>query len=263
MLPRDRNPYTPGAGQNPPVLSGRSHELATFETTLTRLGNGRSARCQLVVGLRGVGKTVLLNQFARRATQRGWVVVEHELRPSGDLFSTVTRMVRDALVAIAPPSAWDAAARRLGSLLSGIGASYSIAGLTVRVAPGGQDDPALSMDVTRDLTDLLLALGEAARQHERGVVLLFDELQFAATEPLGALVTALHKVAQRELPVTMVAAGLPQTRGVLAEAASCSERMFALAESGAPEVASRDVAELLGLRSSTQAGQTRDALIRG
>ena len=247
-------------------------------------------------------------------------------------------------------------------MLSGIGASYSIAGLTVQVRPSrGEAAPAPSMDVTRDLTDLLLTLGEAARQHERGVVLLFDELQFAATDPLGALVTALHKVAQRELPVTMVAAGLPQTRGVLAEAASYSERMFALAEvgpltggdarralvepaeqegvswssealdevvrftegypyflqlfgdllwqhatseplsardvartaplvrsaldnrffprterlpvaqrrylramaeSGAAEVASRDVAELLGLRSSTQAGQTRDALIR-
>lgn len=127
MLSHDRTPCTPGAGQNPPVLSGRSHELTGFEVTLTRLATGRSAQCQLVVGVRGVGKTVLLNQFARRATERGWVVVDHELRPSGDLF--------------------------------------------------------------------------------------------AAAEPLGALVTALHEVAQRELPVTMVAAGLPQTRGVLAEAA--------------------------------------------
>lgn len=120
-------------------------------------------------------------------------------------------------------------------MLSRIGASYSIAGLTVQVRPSrGEAAPAPSMDVTRDLTDLLLTLGEAARQHGRGVVLLFDELQFAATDPLGALVTALHEVAQRELLVTMVAAGLPQTRGVLAEAASYAERMFALAEVGPP-----------------------------
>lgn len=86
--------------------------------------------------------------------------------------------------------------------------------------------------MARDLTDLLLALGETAREHRTGLALLFDELQFASTEPLGALVTALHKVAQRELPVTMVAAGLPQTRGVLAEAASYAERMFMAVEVG-------------------------------
>lgn len=227
------NPYTPGAGQTPAVLSGRDAELARFEATLVRLEQGRPAQCPLVVGLRGVGKTVLLNQFARRAVQRDWVVVEHELTVSGDLFATTTRLVRDALLQVAPPSAWRSAARRAGALLRALEVTYGVAGLSISTS-SLDDEPlaAASHDMARDLTDLVVALGNAAREHKRGVALLFDELQFAKTEPLGALVTALHKVAQRELPVTLVAAGLPQTRGVLAEAASYAERMFAPVEVG-------------------------------
>lgn len=227
------NPYTPGAGQTPALLTGRDAELARFDATLIRLAAGRPAQCPLIVGLRGVGKTVLLNEFARRAVSRDWVVVEHELTSSGDLFATTTRLARDALLQVAPPSAWKASARRVSDVLRALEVSYSVAGLTI-TTPAGTSEPThvASMDMARDLTDLLVSLGEAARDHERGVALLFDELQFAATAPLGALVTALHKVAQRQLPVTLVAAGLPQTRGVLAEAASYAERMFAPLEVG-------------------------------
>lgn len=227
-----RNPYTPGAGQTPPVLLGRDEELARFDAVLTRLEQGRAAQCPLVVGLRGVGKTVLLNEFGRRAVRREWVVVEHELTPSGDLFATTTRLVRDALLQVSPPSSWTAAARRVGALLRALEFSYSVAGLSIATGDAGGPDVSPTMDMARDLSDLLVGLGEAAREHDRGVALLFDELQFASVDPLGALVTGLHKVAQRQLPVTMVAAGLPQTRGVLAEAASYAERMFAPVEVG-------------------------------
>lgn len=227
------NPYTPGAGQTPAVLTGRDSELARFDATLARLSRGRSAQCPLIVGLRGVGKTVLLNQFARRAIARDWVVVEHELTAAGDLFAITTRLVREALLQVAPPSAWKSGARRVAGLLRSLEISYSVAGLTVASPSAGEaETPAASMDMSRDLTDLIVALGDAGREHGRGVALLLDELQFAPTEPLGALVTAMHKVAQRDLPVTLVAAGLPQTRGVLAEAASYSERMFAPVEVG-------------------------------
>lgn len=225
------NPYTPGAGQTPAVLTGRDDELARFETTLLRLERGRSAQCPLIVGRRGVGKTVLLNEFARRALARDWVVVEHELTPAGDLFSTTTRLVREALLQIAPVSAWKRGARRVSAFLESLELTYQIAGL--RIGTGDSDDAVVaSSDVSRDLTELLVALGQAAAEHERGVALLLDELQFAQTPPLAALVNALHKVAQRQLPVTLVAAGLPQTRGVLAEAASYAERMFDPVEVG-------------------------------
>lgn len=222
-----RNPYTPGAGQTPALLTGRQQELMDFEARLQRLERQRAAQCTLLVGLRGVGKTVLLNRFAKQAAQRNWVVVEHEMNASGDLLATVARLSRTALLELAPPSSWKKAASRVREMLRSIEVSYKLAGLSVALPADDSDPPRpASGDAAHDLTELLLALGSAAREHERGVVMLFDELQFAAIEPLGALVAALHKVAQRTLPLTVVAAGLPQTRGILAEAASYSERMF-------------------------------------
>ena len=224
-----RNPYTPGAGQEPALLSGRDTELQDFTARLRRLETGRSAQCTLIVGLRGVGKTVLLNRFSREAWIRKWVVVDHELTASGDFFATVTRLARDALYEIAPPSRWQRAGHRVAAILASIEITYQIAGLSI-TSPGARADDAASINVSgdqaRDLTELLLALGDAAQDHQRGVLFVLDELQFAPVAPLGALIAALHKVAQRNRPLTMVAAGLPQTRGVLAEAATYSERMF-------------------------------------
>jgi hypothetical protein len=223
------NPYTPGAGQRPAVLSGREVELTNFRAQLQRLERGRAAQCTLLVGLRGVGKTVLLNRFSQEASRRDWVVVEHELRAHNDLLPVLARLARAALLELAPPSRWKAAGRRVSTVLRSMEVRYSIAGLSLSL-PALQDpgdaEVSASGDPSHDITELLLALGAAAREHERGVAILFDELQFAPVEPLGALLTGLHKVAQRDLPLTAVAAGLPQTRGVLARAASYSERMF-------------------------------------
>ncbi len=221
------NPYTPGAGQEPAVLSGRDTELQDFAARLRRLEAGRGAQCTLIVGLRGVGKTVLLNRFAREALTRRWIVVDHELSATGAFFATIARLSRDALHELAPPSRWQKAGQRVASILAAIEITYSIAGLSVTSPENPETGTSsASGDPARDLTELLVALGQAAQDHDRGVVFALDELQFAPVEPLGALIAALHKVAQRNLPLTLVAAGLPQTRGVLAEAATYSERMF-------------------------------------
>jgi hypothetical protein len=241
-----KNPYTPGAGQTPAVLSGREDELRDFEARLQRLELGRSAQCTLIVGLRGVGKTVLLNRFAVQAIARDWVVVEHELNAKADLLVTIARLSRQALLELAPPSSLQRAGHTVAGLLRSFEISYSIGGLGVSLPAAGEarhERPA-SGDPGRDLTDLLVALGEAASEHDRGVAFLFDELQFAAAEPLGAFVAGMHKVAQRALPLTTVAAGLPQTRGVLAEAASYSERMFETRTVGA--LGQADAARALG-----------------
>lgn len=227
MLSQGANPYTPGAGQQPTFLSGRDRELEDFASRLSRLERGRGAQCTLIVGLRGVGKTVLLNRFAQVAADRNWIVVDYELTGSSDLLATVGRLARQALLELDPPSSWSRAAKRTASVLRGMEVSYSIAGLGIALS--GSEDPAdstASGDPARDVSELFVSLGEAAKEKDRGIALLFDELQFASAEPLGALVAGLHKVAQRNLPITAVAAGLPQTRGVLAEAASYSERMF-------------------------------------
>lgn len=225
-LPPAANPYTPGAGQQPAVLSGRETELADFEARLQRLERGRAAQCTLIVGLRGVGKTVLLNQFAQVALGRDWVIVEYEVTTKADLLGTLARLSRQALFEIAPPSAWERAGKKVADLLRGMEIRYEIAGLSVTLPSGAEARADASGDPTHDVTELLVSLGELARSHNRAVAFMFDELQFAAVEPLGAFMAALHKVAQRNLPLTAVAAGLPQTRGVLAEAASYSERMF-------------------------------------
>lgn len=222
-----RNPYTPGAGQQPAVLSGREQELSEFAARLRRLSGGRGAQCTLVVGLRGVGKTVLLNRFGDEALRRRWVVVEHELTAKGDLLAVVARLSRQALLEVRPPGGGlGAGGRRLVGLLRAMEVRYEIAGLGFALPAVAEDTSVASGDVTHDLTELLVAVGTAAQEADRGVVILFDELQFAPVEPLGALVAALHKVAQHNLPLTLVAAGLPQTRGILAEAGSYSERMF-------------------------------------
>jgi len=226
-----RNPYTPGAGMRPAVLSGREREIAEFEGVLHRLDQGRGAQCTLVVGLRGVGKTVLLSELAGKATARGWVVAEHEVRSHSAMVAALARMVREAMVMLAPPSAWRSAGTRVLEALRGLELSYSITGLTVGFTGAG--DRHATGDLGQDMSELLVALGAAAVEHQRGVVLMLDELQFASTSVLGGLAAGLHRVAQRQLPVTLVAAGLPQTRGLLGEAASYTERMFRIHTVGA------------------------------
>lgn len=226
MLDPAANPYTPGAGQQPAFLSGREAELRDFEARLTRLERGRAAQCTLIVGLRGVGKTVLLNRFAQVALKRDWVVVEQELTPRAELLATLARLSRQALFEIEQPSAWKRAGRKVADLLRSMEVRYEIAGLSATLPSADTSTAQATGDAAHDMTELMLALGEVATANDRAVAFLFDELQFADTEPLGALIAGLHKVSQKNLPITAVAAGLPQTRGVLAEAASYSERMF-------------------------------------
>ncbi len=113
-------------------------------------------------------------------------------------------------------------------------------GLTWAGFPEAEPGSADSGDLAMDLTDVIVALGEAAREKERGVIFLFDELQFATAEPLGAFITALHKVVQRNLPVTMVGAGLPMLPELTGQAKSYAERLFTNAVIGALERAQAD-----------------------
>jgi len=257
VLTPELNPYTPGAGRRPTALAGRQIEQDSFSTTLRRLRNGPGASCLLVIGLRGVGKTVLLNRFARLALDQDWIVADHEFDSRTDLVATIATLARQALLEMAPPSTWQKAGKRTARALHGLKATYSLAGLTVSIGGSEAAEPGVadSGDLSRDLTDLLVSLGEAARDRGTGVVLLFDELQFAQIEPLGALVAALHKVGQRELPLTLVGAGLPQLRGVLAEARSYSERLFSVIEVGP---LSQDAAYEALVTPAVQAGADYD-----
>jgi hypothetical protein len=226
MRPHD-NPYTPNAGARPPALVGRDAQMTAFEVLLDRLRKGHTEQSMLITGLRGVGKTVLLGDFERRARDRGWVTAEAEITKHVEFGPRMAHLVRRALFELAPKSRWREralrAARALKSFQVTISPDGSItAGLDVDVLEGTADSGSLS----DDLSDLFVALGEAAREQDGGVVFLMDEVQFLSTVELEALIAALHKSVQRQLPITLVGAGLPQLPRLAGEAKSYAERLF-------------------------------------
>lgn len=226
MDPRE-NPYTPNAGAQPPALTGREDELTAFEVLLARLERGASEQSMIITGLRGVGKTVLLGAFRARAESRHWSTVEAEITKTSEFGTNIGQLARRALLQIAPRARWEDRARRAAAVLK----SFS---LTLRpdgsLNAGFDFDPAEGVadsgNFAEDLTDLFVALGEAARAHETGVVFLFDEIQFLHMSQLEALIAALHRTVQRSLPITLVAAGLPQIPRLAGQAKSYAERLF-------------------------------------
>ena len=223
------NPYTPNAGARPDVVVGRDDQLESFDILLRRLDRGRSEQSMIITGLRGVGKTVLLGQFREKAQAAGWAVVEHEVSKHDDAaFRLETALkLRAALLQLAPRARWTERFRR---------AAAALGSFTVTVDPHGQFQAGMNVDVidgladhgnlVMDLTDVLVAVGEAAQDHRHGVIMLFDEVQFLAKGQLEPVIMALHKTVQRRLPVTLVGAGLPQMAELAGDAKSYAERLF-------------------------------------
>jgi len=226
MDPR-RNPYTPNAGARPPVLVGRDDQLEAFDVLLARLENGYAEQSLLVTGLRGVGKTVLLGEFRARAEAAGWVAIEAEITRQTDFGTRMAQLGRRALLHIAPKARWKDRARRAAGILKSFTLTVTSDGaLTAALDVDPVEGQADSGQFVEDLADLLVALGEAARDHDTGVVLLFDEIQFLSSDEFEALIVALHRTVQRALPITMVGAGLPQIARLAGEAKSYAERLF-------------------------------------
>lgn len=181
----------------------------------------------LVTGLRGVGKTVLLTSFEERASERGWTTVEAEITKTTDFGLRMAQLVRRALFQLAPKARWRERAIRAAAVLKSFQLTVApdgtlTAGINVDAAEGLAD----SGDLGEDLTDLLVALGEAAREHDSGVAFLIDEVQLLKAPDFEALIAALHKTVQRCLPITLVRAGLPQLPRLAGEAKSYAERLF-------------------------------------
>jgi hypothetical protein len=223
------NPYTPNAGAEPEAVVGRDDQLESFDLLLARLTRGRTEQSMIITGLRGVGKTVLLGQFRSKALAQEWAVVELEVsKHSEDEFRrAMSTRLRSTLLELSPKARWTDRFRHAAAVLKSftvsVDASGSLtAGLDVEAAEGFADHGDLAMD----LTDVFLALGEVAREKDRGVVLLFDEVQFLSKQELEALIQALHKMVQRKLPITMVGAGLPQIAELAGDAKSYAERLF-------------------------------------
>lgn len=226
MDPR-KNPYAPGAGTKPPALVGRDAEIQPFDVLLERLERGYAEQSMIITGLRGVGKTVLLDVFREKAELRDWATVEWEVEKNSTFAAKIAMHARRALLQIAPRARWENRALRAAAVLKSFTVTLNpdgalTAGLDVEALAGVADSGTLA----EDLSDLLVALGEAAQERGIGVIFLLDEIQYLEVAELEALIAALHKCARRSLPVTLVGAGLPQIPRLAGEAKSYSERLF-------------------------------------
>lgn len=225
---RTYNPYSPGAGAPPPELVGRDLLRADVAVSIQRLRLGRSAKSTLMVGLRGVGKTVLLEKLRSEAEAQGILTVRAETPEKRSLPALLAPQLRSALLQLSRVESAKALAVRGLSALAGFAKrlklKYTDLELSFDEEPIiGESD---SGDLEVDLSSLLERVGEAARAAHTAVVLFLDELQYVNEEQFGALIAALHRCAQRALPVGIVGAGLPQLRAVAGNAKSYAERMF-------------------------------------
>lgn len=224
------NPYTPGAGTPPRALVGRDRELEQFRVLLGRLERELPERSMVLTGLRGVGKTVLLGRMRRMATEQEWLGILVEARREVDLRQRLAAGVQDVLEDLDRSERARAAVARLRNWLPTFRGTITASGeLSLTLDPTQRPTAPLE----DDLVVLIERLGIAARAAGRGVALFIDELQELGHEPMEALCAAIHRANQETHPVALVAAGLPTLPGLLAEAKSYAERLFAYPEIGA------------------------------
>jgi len=229
-----RNPYAPGAGSPPPELAGRSAIRRDIEIRLKRLRIGRPAKSIMMVGLRGVGKTVLLDQMRRDAESNGIQTVRVEAPEGRSLPALLAPALRLALLHLSKKeAAKDYAIRGLKALAGFVG-KLKLTFNDIEVGLDYEPEPGLADngDLEVDLAMLLEQVGLAARAAETAVVLFIDEMQYVEEPQMAALISAIHRCAQEKLPITILGAGLPQLRGRMGEAKSYAERLFDFPEIG-------------------------------
>jgi hypothetical protein len=227
-----RNPYAPGAGQRPPELAGRDREIGQFEVVLERVARGRPERSLVLTGLRGVGKTVLLNTFRSMALQRLWGTGKIEARPDQSIRRPVAGALHMAVRELAPRHrAPDRVEYFLGVLKAFAlrdptapkGSSVTVTlGLDVPAQRGRAD----SGDLEVDLTELFAEAASVAADLGVGIALFVDEMQDVPAADVSALCTACHELSQSGDPLIVVGAGLPHLPSVLSASKSYSERLF-------------------------------------
>lgn len=229
------NPFSPGAGSPPPELVGRDPILEKARILLGRIRQRRAEKSLLLTGLRGVGKTVLLNEIERLAVSTGYrtITVEaHEDKPLGPLLAPHLRSLLYDLDRLA--GAGDKVKRGFRVLRSFIGAlrvKYADIELGLDVDP--EHGSADSGDIELDLPSLFVAVGEAAEERGMAIAIFIDEVQYFTSKELGALIMAMHRIQQRQLPIVLLGAGLPILPGLAGESKSYAERLFSFPEVGA------------------------------
>lgn len=222
------NPYAPGAGSQPPELAGRNELIEMARIALERTRLRLAAKSLMLVGLRGVGKTVLLDHIREQAEQSGIQTIRIEAPERRSLPALMAPQLRQALLRLSRHEKARDLAQRALRALAGFAKALKVKYEDIEVGLDFEPEPGLADngDLEHDLQDLLDAAGAAAESAGTALALFIDELQYVKEDELAALVTALHRSAQRRHPVVLVGAGLPQLRGRMGRAKSYAERLF-------------------------------------
>lgn len=222
------NPYSPGAGTPPPELAGRDTLREKVRIALERVRLGKPTKSVLMVGLRGVGKTVLLDQFAKEAEASGLHTMRIEAPEDRSLPALLAPELRLALIRLSRVEKARDLSRRALRGLAGFAGALKFKYEDIHVGLDFEPEPGLADagDLEHDLQSLLEAAGQAAQAAGTALVLFIDELQYVSEVELAALITALHRANQRQLPIVLVGAGLPQLRARAGKAKSYAERLF-------------------------------------
>jgi hypothetical protein len=228
-----RNPFAPGAGSQPPELAGRDAILSDAAIALQRVVQGKHHASQMLLGLRGTGKTVLLNKIERLAEAHGhltaFIEAPEDKRLAELIYPRLHRVLRKLSMVEAAKTATHKAMRALRAFASAFRISVGDVSLSVDPEAGSAD----SGNLEDDLSDLFIRVGEAAKAAGKAWTLLIDEVQYLSEEELSALIVAIHRGNQKALPVLFFGAGLPQMAALSSEAKSYAERLFSYPPVGA------------------------------
>ena len=230
-----QNPFSPGAGAPPPELVGRDPILEEARILFGRVKRKRPEKSMLLTGLRGVGKTVLLNEMERMALKEGYRTISIETHENKALGSLLVPHLWKLLFELDRVAGLGNKVKRgLSVLRSFIGAlKVTVNDVTIGLDIDPERGAADSGDLEIDLPNLFVAIAEAAEERGSSVAILIDEIQYFSKKELGALIVAMHKIQQRQLPLVLVAAGLPILPGLAGESKSYAERLFSFPDIGA------------------------------
>ena len=228
-----RNPFSPGAGAPPPALVGRDALIESFRVVVQRTMRGHPGQSLMPIGLRGVGKTVLLNRFIEDAQALNAQAVMIEAPEDGNLRQLLSKEARRLLLQL----------DRIGALSQKVKRALRIfKSFSLKIGPDGSLTAGVDVDpevgtadsgiLAEDVTDLFVALGEAAKDRNTALVIAIDELQYLSEEELAALIMGVHRTTQLQLPLVLVGAGLPQLPALAGNAKSYAERLFTFPEIG-------------------------------
>ena len=231
-MDRRNNPYAPGAGLQPPELAGRDRLIEDVTVDMDRVLARRPTKGLVLLGLRGVGKTVLINRLRAFADDKGFETAKIEAPEGGALPDLLAPELRRILYALDLRKAGGRHLRRAVSVLRGFANAFKVKigdiEFSVEPAPGEGD----SGNLEQDLPHLLMAVAEAAAERRSAVGLFLDEIQYLSSTELAAVVVACHEIAQRNLPLLFIGAGLPQVAALAGKAKSYAERLFDYPEVG-------------------------------